>query len=82
MALIRNLLFLLGSILFLKKFAVWETTAVWTFIVGSSLVLVGIMGELAKAVYENRRHKALKPLFTAAVPAIKSQQEIKKYNHL
>lgn len=53
-----NVLFLVGSVLFFKIFAVWDTTAVWMFVVGSFLMLVGAFGELAKALYEKREHQS------------------------
>ncbi len=53
--LIGNALFLIGSVLFFKMFEAWQTFAVWLFVIGSALMLLGALGELAKAVYEKRR---------------------------
>ncbi|RAP40564.1 hypothetical protein BYZ73_14245 [Rhodovulum viride] len=47
-----NLLFLVGSVLFLPTLSSWKTVAVWMFIVGSFLMLIGAFGEVAKAIYE------------------------------
>lgn len=49
-----SVLFLLGSILFLPVFETYLVLAVWMFVVGSALMLVGALGELAKATYEKR----------------------------
>lgn len=49
-----NALFVAGSVLFFKAFEQWYTLAVWTFVVGSSLMLLGALGEVAKASYERR----------------------------
>lgn len=57
LATIGNTLFLVGSVLFLKTFAAWETIAVWMFVIGSALMLVGALGELANSVYEKRERK-------------------------
>jgi len=51
---IGNAMFLIGSILFFRLFETWQTLAVWLFVVGSALMLVGSLGEVAKAVYEKR----------------------------
>ena len=52
-----NTLFLVGSVLFFQVFSSWQTLAVWMFVLGSALMLVGAIGEVAKSVYE-RREKA------------------------
>ncbi|MGE4304329.1 MAG: YrhK family protein [Novosphingobium sp.] len=43
-----NTLFFVGSIMFLPTFEPWKTLAVWMFIVGSALMLLGSLGELLK----------------------------------
>jgi len=53
-AVVGNVLFLLGSILFFHVFAAWQELAVWMFVVGSALMLVGALGELARATCEKR----------------------------
>lgn len=49
-----NALFVIGSVLFFKIFETWQTLAVWMFVVGSALMFVGALGEVAKAVFEKR----------------------------
>ncbi|MAM24111.1 MAG: hypothetical protein CML55_01840 [Rhodobacteraceae bacterium] len=53
-AVIGNALFVVGSVLFFKIFEAWQTLAVWMFVVGSALMLVGALGEVAKARFEKR----------------------------
>lgn len=45
LGLIGNTLFVIGSILFFKIFADWYTVAVWCFVIGSALMLVGAAGK-------------------------------------
>lgn len=49
---VGNTLFLIGSVLFFKIFETWQTFAVWLFVIGSALMLLGALGEVAKAIYE------------------------------
>lgn len=42
--LIGNFTFVAGSVLFLPQFEPWKTVAVWLFIIGASLMLVGSVG--------------------------------------
>ena len=49
-----NLLFFIGSIAFLPRFAPYMTMGVWLFILGSLLMLLGALGDLAVKVYEAR----------------------------
>ncbi|MEE2951130.1 MAG: YrhK family protein [Pseudomonadota bacterium] len=52
-----NFCFVVGSILFFKTFEAWYTVAVWLFVVGSSGMFVGSLGELAKSLYEAREKR-------------------------
>jgi hypothetical protein len=45
-----NLLFFVGSILFLPMAKNWQTVGVWMFIFGSALMLLGSLGELLKQI--------------------------------
>lgn len=57
---VGNAMFLIGSILFFRLFETWQTLAVWLFVVGSALMLVGSLGEVAKAVYEKRERDTVR----------------------
>lgn len=46
LGLIGNITFFVGSILFLPPFEEYRTTAIWFFIAGSFLMLVGATGRL------------------------------------
>ncbi|WP_338244040.1 YrhK family protein [Aurantiacibacter hainanensis] len=50
--LLGNLLFVLGSILFLPQFEPWKVTGVWLFIAGSTLMFVGAFGDLLVKWYD------------------------------
>ncbi len=50
--LIGNLLFVVGSVLFLPRFDAWQTAGVWLFIIGSALMMVGSLGNLLISIYE------------------------------
>ena len=41
-----NFCFVVGSILFFKTFEAWYTVAVWLFVVGSTGMFVGSLGQL------------------------------------
>lgn len=43
--LVGNLLFVIGSVLFLPSFSAEQTIGVWLFITGSLLMLIGALGE-------------------------------------
>ena len=47
-----NVAFVAGSILFFERFAPWHTLAVWLFVVGSSLMLVGALGSGLKKLWQ------------------------------
>lgn len=49
-----NFCFVVGSVLFFKSFEAWYTLAVWLFVVGSTGMFVGSLGQLAKTLYEAR----------------------------
>ena len=49
-----NLCFVLGSVLFFKRFDAWETFAVWLFVVGSTGMLISAVGEAINAAVETR----------------------------
>lgn len=46
-----NLAFVIGSVLFLPRFEPWQTLAVWFFIAGSALMLVGALGSAAVKLF-------------------------------
>lgn len=52
LGLLGNTLFFIGSILFLPIFPSWYTFAVWLFIIGSLLMLVGALGRLLVDVFD------------------------------
>jgi len=52
-----NALFVVGSVLFFKIFEAWQTLAVWMFVIGSSLMFVSALGEVAKAIYEKQERE-------------------------
>jgi len=49
-----NLCFVVGSVLFFKRFAAWETFAVWLFVIGSAGMLVSSVGEAINASVQRR----------------------------
>lgn len=49
-----NALFVIGSVLFFRVFEAWQTLAICMFVVGSALMFVGALGEVAEAVFEKR----------------------------
>ncbi len=49
-----NLLFVVGSVLFLPTMKAWQTAGVWMFITGSALMFLGALGELLKQVLPTR----------------------------
>ncbi|GAM07093.1 MULTISPECIES: YrhK family protein [Novosphingobium] len=52
--LVGNLLFVVGSVLFLPAMAAWQTAGVWMFIAGSGLMFLGALGELLKQTLSMR----------------------------
>ncbi|MEF2551062.1 YrhK family protein [Aurantimonas sp. A2-1-M11] len=52
-----NLLFVIGSVLFFKAFEAWYTLAVWMFVIGSTGMFLGSLGELARTIYEAREKR-------------------------
>lgn len=54
LGLIGNVLFFAGSILFLPTFSDWKTIAVWLFITGSFLMLLGTLGDLIVAICKKK----------------------------
>jgi hypothetical protein len=50
-----NLMFVIGSVLFLPRFGAWQTTDVWLFIIGSALMMVRALGNLLVSLYEEKR---------------------------
>lgn len=52
LGLVGNVLFLIGSILFLPQFEPYRTVAVWLFISGSFLMLIGAVGRLLVDLWE------------------------------
>lgn len=47
-----NVAFVVGSVLFFQRFEQWHTLAVWLFVVGSTLMLIGALGSALKNWYE------------------------------
>ncbi|NCP19758.1 MAG: hypothetical protein GW855_11440 [Erythrobacter sp.] len=54
--LIGNVLFVIGSVLFLPSFSSLQTLGVWLFIVGSFLMMIGAAGQLGVKIVERRDH--------------------------
>ncbi|MBB3034113.1 YrhK family protein [Alteriqipengyuania lutimaris] len=54
LGLLGNVLFFVGSILFLPAFESHQTLGVWLFIMGSFLMLVGALGELGVKIVDSR----------------------------
>jgi YrhK-like protein len=52
--LLGNIAFVAGSILFLPVFEPLKTFAVWLFIVGATLMLIGNLGDALVKLYEAR----------------------------
>ncbi len=52
LGLIGNILFVCGSVLFLPSNEEWKTFAVKLFIAGSSLMLIGTLGDVIKGLYK------------------------------
>ncbi|HDZ73329.1 YrhK family protein [Aurantimonas sp. C2-6-R+9] len=50
--LLGNFLFVVGSVLFFKTFEAWYTVAVWMFVLGSTGMFLGSVGQLLKTLYE------------------------------
>ena len=48
-----NATFVIGSVLFLPQFEQLQRLAVWCFIVGPALMLVGALGSLAVKLYDD-----------------------------
>ena len=55
LGLVGNILFFVGSVLFLPAFDAYQTLGVWLFIVESFLMLVGAIGELGVKIVDARR---------------------------
>lgn len=53
-----NLLFVTGSVLFFERFSHLYTLAVWLFVVGSSLMLVGAVGSGLKKLWQTEEQSA------------------------
>lgn len=49
-----NVAFVVGSLAFLPWLADYKTTGVWLFIAGSSLMLIGALGQLLVSVWKDR----------------------------
>ncbi len=52
--LVGNLLFVIGSVLFLPPLEAYRVCGVWLFIIGSALMLVGGAGDLMFKLRERR----------------------------
>ncbi len=55
LGLLGNVLFFVGSILFLPPFEPVQTIGVWLFIFGSGLMMVGAVGQLLVKLYKTPR---------------------------
>lgn len=55
LGLLGNVLFFVGSILFLPAFEAYKTIGVWLFIIGSFLMLIGALGELGVKIVDDRQ---------------------------
>lgn len=54
---IGNMTFFIGSIFFLPALEAFKTLGVWLFIIGSFLMLVGALGDLAVKIYDAREDR-------------------------
>lgn len=52
LGLLGNIQFLIGSVLFLPSLERWQTVAVYLFIGGAALMMVGALGQLLVKVLE------------------------------
>lgn len=50
---VGNVAFVIGSFTFLPWFAEYKTIGVWLFIAGSSLMLIGALGQLLVSVWKD-----------------------------
>lgn len=57
LGLIGNSLFVIGSVLFFKPFSAWYSFAVWCFVIGSTLMLVGAIGSAATDIEQARMNR-------------------------
>ncbi len=55
LGLFGNVMFFVGSILFLPTFEPVQTIGVWLFIFGSGLMMIGAIGQLLVKLYEKPR---------------------------
>lgn len=53
LGLIGNILFFVGSVLFLPQFEPYKVFAIWLFIVGSFLMLTGSVGRVLVDLWED-----------------------------
>ena len=53
-----NLVFFIGSIVFLPSFNGWQTTGRWLFIAGSLLMKFGAVGDIFVKIYEAQERRA------------------------
>ncbi len=56
-----NACFVVGSVLFFKRFEEWQTFAVWLFVLGSAGMLISAIGEAVNAMEEQRTRRDRPP---------------------
>ncbi len=57
MGIVGNLLFVVGSVLFFKTFEQYYALAVWMFVVGSALMLIGSLGDGLRRRWDHREER-------------------------
>lgn len=57
MGIVGNLLFVVGSVLFFKTFEQYYALAVWMFVVGSALMLIGSLGDGLRRMWDHREER-------------------------
>ncbi|WNO53823.1 YrhK family protein [Stakelama saccharophila] len=57
LGLVGNACFLIGSVLFFKRFEELHHLAVWLFVIGSAGMLIGAMGKAATDVIDARERR-------------------------
>nr|WP_246587061.1 YrhK family protein [Stakelama flava] len=57
LGLIGNTLFLIGSVLFFKRFDAWYHIAVWLFVLGSAGMLIGAIGKAVTDIVNAREKR-------------------------
>jgi len=63
---VGNLLFVVGSVLFYKAFDQYYALAVSLFVIGSTLMLIGSLGNGLRRLWEHREQASSSPAGTAS----------------